>query len=570
MAEGGDQGAAAECDLLVVGSGAGGFAAAVTAAHHGLRVIIAEKHHQFGGTTAWSGGVLWVPCNPVSQAAGVEDSLDAARSYLRHEQAILDAGMVDAYLENAPRMVAFFQRETDVRFTHALHGDRHVEHPGGLATGRSIAPEPYDGLALGPWFNDLRPPPPETMLFGMQIGYGHEFVNFLNATRSLRAAMRVAGYFANYALSLARHGRNTRLYNGNALIARLARTAQRLPVDLWLASPVIDLVAQGGRVTGARLMRDGRPVTVRAAKGVVIATGGYPHDTRRVLETHAHVRSGSRHLSRAPLANTGDGIRMAEAVGAHFERNLYSPAALTPVSFVKRRDGSLSFQPHLFDRTKPGFIAVTPEGRRFGDEAVSYHDFVLSMIEHCNSPQGVRCYLICDHRALRTYGMGAARQAPLPIGRYLRSGYLVSGRTPQDLGEKLGMNGAVLAQTIARYNEGAAQGRDPEFHSGETAFTRLSGDPQHAPNPCVGPLTAGPFYAVEIFPGDIGTFAGLKTDGNARVLGQDGAAIAGLYATGNDMVSVMGGAYPAGGITIGPAMTFGYLAALHASRTNAD
>ncbi|MGN7712657.1 FAD-dependent oxidoreductase [Agrobacterium radiobacter] len=556
------------CDLLVIGTGAGGFAAAVTAARHGLKVILTEKHHKFGGTTAWSGGVLWVPCNPVSIAAGVEDSVADARAYLHRELANLDDSMVDAYLENAPRMVEFFQRETDVAFTASLHGDRHPENPGGLVSGRSISPLPYDGTELGDWFKNLLPPPPETMLFGMQIGYGHEFVDFLNATRSIRSAGRVAGYFLKYGVSLVRHGRNTRLYNGNALIARLARTAQRLAIDLWLGSPAVDLVLEKGQVVGARILRDGRPVTARTRKGVLLATGGYPHDIRRVLETHAHVRNGSRHLSRAPSTNSGDGIRMAEAGGAAFDRNLTSPAALTPVSFFRKADGGLSFQPHLFDRTKPGFIAVTPEGRRYCDETASYHDFVLSMLDHCARPEGVHSFLICDHRALRKYGMGAARQAPLPIGKHLRSGYLTSGRSPHELGKKIGIDGNVLAETFARYNEGAAFGHDPDYHRGGSAFTRLMGDPLHRPNPCIGPLTVPPFYAVQIFPGDIGTFAGLKTDQHARVLDANGAVIEGLYAAGNDMLSVMGGAYPAGGITIGPAMTFGYLAALHASRMN--
>ncbi|WP_281412089.1 FAD-dependent oxidoreductase [Aminobacter aminovorans] len=550
-----------DCDLLVVGSGAGGMSAAVTAAHMGLKVIVVEKDSQFGGTTAWSGGVVWVPCNPVSQRAGVVDAISDARTYLLHERATLNLAAVDAYLNAAPEAIDFFERETEVKFTASLHGDRHPEHPGGLVSGRSLSPQPYDGNELGDWFDKLKPPPEETMLFGMQIGYGHEFVDFLNATRSPAAAFRVAKYFMRYALARLRHGRNTRLFNGNALIARLAKTAQKLGVEIRLRTPALELLQENGRVCGARVLDDGRPIEIRSCKGVVIATGGYPHDIHRVLKTHAHVKSGSRHFSRAPTTNTGDGIRMSEAAGAAFSGDLTSPTGLTPVSFVRKANGELSFQPHLFDRTKPGYIAVTPDGHRYCDESASYHDFVLSMIEHCDSPTGVRSFIICDHRAIRKHGMGAARQAPLPIGAHLRSGYLKSAKTLEGLAMQLGMEGNVLKATIERYNKNAVSGKDPDFHRGESAFTRTMGDPFHSPNPCVGPLEVAPFYAVEIFPGDIGTFAGLATDGNGRVLNESGIPVEGLYAAGNDMLSVMGGAYPAGGITIGPAMAFGYLVA---------
>lgn len=558
----------ANCDLLVVGSGAGGFAAAVTAAHCGQEIIIAEKHKQFGGTTAWSGGVVWVPCNAVSLDGGVEDSINAAQTYLGQEHANLDHARVEEYLYNAPQMIDFFTRETDVRFTSSLHGDRHPERQGGLISGRSLSPLPYSGTELGQWFRHLAPPPAETMLYGMQIGYGHEYMDFLNATRSIKSATRVFGYFLRYGLALMRFGRNTLLYNGNALIARLARSAQRHNVDLWLDSPVVDLLIENERVVGARIVRRGTPVIVRASKGVVLATGGYPHDLVRVSKTHAHVRKGSRHFSRAPLTNTGDGIRMAEAIGASFQADLTSPAALTPVSFTTQANGTLSFYPHLFDRPKPGFIAVTPDGHRFCDETISYHDFVLQMIEHCDALEGVHSYLICDHTAIRRYGMGAARQTPFPLSPHIRSGYLVEGRTPEDLAAKLGMDGAVLTATISRYNQGAEQGTDAEFRRGESAYGRLMGDPHHERNPCVGPLTKPPFYAAKLFPGDIGTFAGLRTGGNGRVLNAEGHVIPGLYAAGNDMASVMGGAYPAGGTTLGPAMTFGHLAALHACRRN--
>lgn len=240
-------------------------------------------------------------------------------------------------------------------------------------------------------------------------------------------------------------------------------------------------------------------------------------------------------------------------------------AAWVPVSLVPQPDGSTLPFPHFYERGKPGYIAVDATGRRFTNESASYHDFVPAMVESCRGRVETSCWLICDHRAIRRYGMGAIGPAPLPLGAHLRSGYLLSAGSWAELANKTGIPAPTLQDTIERFNTGAARGEDPEFGKGTDAYHRFNGDPTHGPNPCLAPLVQAPFYAMKMIPGDIGTFLGLRVDGHARVLDGTGVPIRGLYAAGNDMTSVMGGTYPGAGITIGPALTFGYIAARHAA-----
>ena len=273
-------------------------------------------------------------------------------------------------------------------------------------------------------------------------------------------------------------------------------------------------------------------------------------------------RRVDEHWSAAPPENTGDGLRLAEAAGAAIVATRH-PAAWAPVSEVRRRDGSVGHFPHLVDRAKPGVIAVAADGRRFVNEAGSYHDFIAAL--HAATPPGrdVVAWLVCDHRTLRRYGLGFAKPFPFPVGPYLKIGYLQRGATPAALAAACGFDPLGFERTLAEYNPAACVGDDPAFGRGSTPFNRFGGDPERAPNPCVAPIERPPFYAVKLLPGSLGTFAGIRTDVNARALAADGAPIAGLYAVGNDMASIMGGQYPGGGITLGPAMTFGYLAARH-------
>ena len=553
-----------DCDVLVVGTGAGGLSAAVTARKLGLDVLLVEKDAFYGGTTARSGGWLWIPCSPPARRAGIADSIEAARTYLRHEAGNhFDPERVDAFLRHGPAMVDFFERETAMRFVLGpLFADYHPDAPGGTPGGRSICAEPFDARALGAEKARLRPPLREITFLGMMIGTGQELVHFFNATRSPRSAAVVAGLLTRHARDVLRHGRAMRLTNGNALAGRLAKSAFDLGIPLWTSAPARELVVENGGVRGALVEREGRTVHVRARRGVVLAAGGFPHDTARRRALFRHAPTGAEHWSPAPPANTGDGLRLGEAAGAAIDDRHPNAAAWVPVSLVPWRDGSTGTFPHFVDRSKPGVIAVTAAGTRFVNEANSYHDFVQAMVAATEGREHA-AWFICDHVAQRRYGLGFAKPFPLPLAPYLRSGYLKRGRTWAELAAATGIDAAALERTVAEFNGPARRGEDPQFGRGSTAYNRSLGDPLVEPNPCVAPLERAPFYAVKVVPGDLGTFAGLRGDAHARVLDREGRPIPGLYAAGNDLASIMGGNYPGGGITLGPAMCFGWIAAHH-------
>jgi succinate dehydrogenase/fumarate reductase flavoprotein subunit len=555
-----------ECDVLVVGSGASGMSAAVTAAAKGLSVIVAEKQPLFGGTTARSGGWLWIPGTRLATEQGIHEPAGAARAYLQHEATThFDAARVDAFLENGPKAIEFFTRNTAVQFDMpAVFPDYHAEAVGGQPGGRSMVTRPFDGRELGPRIKQLAPPLPELTVFGMMLGSGKEIWHFMRAFKSIESFFYVAKRLSRHMLDVRRHGRGLLLTNGNALAGRLAKAGMDHGVDVWLNAKVRQLVVEGpagtGTIVGAVVDRDGSAVTVKARRGVVLAAGGFPHDIERRKQLFPHAPTGREHFSPSPEANTGDGLRLAEAVGGRVDATIAHAAAWVPTSVTTRKDGSRGVMPHFIDRAKPGVIAVTLHARRFANEANSYHDFVQDMVAACKGDKEVFAWLLCDHRALRNYGLGCVAPFPLPIGRHLRSGYLKRGRSVADLAKTIGVDAAALQATIDEFNRGARTGLDPTFGKGSKAYNRYQGDATITPNPCVAPLETGPYYAIKLVIGDIGTFAGLVTDAQTRVLDGAGEPIKGLYAVGNDAASVMGGNYPGAGITLGPALTFGYIA----------
>jgi succinate dehydrogenase/fumarate reductase flavoprotein subunit len=552
-------------DVVVVGSGAAGMTAALVARKQGLEVLILEKEPTYGGTSARSGGWLWIPCNPLAVEAGVADSREAARNYLRHEAGnSFNAAKVDAFLEHGPAMVEFLQRETDAEFFLSPEfPDYHPDVPGGVSGGRSIGTVPFDARALGPHVTRLGRPLRETTFLGMSIGSGTEIRHFFNVTRSARSALYVSRVLARYGRDMLRHGRGMRLTNGNALIARLAKTAFGLGIPLRTSAPVTGLIRnEAGAVCGVLAKENGEVRRIGARRGVILASGGFSHDAARTRQLYPHL-STAEHVSPTAAGATGDGLRLGEEAGGRVDSALSNPAAWAPVSRVRRRDCSLGLFPHFVDRPKPGIIAVTRKARRFVNEANSYHDFIVALLEECRGTGENAAWLICDHAAIRRYGLGYAKPFPVPIGHHLRSGYLLWGRTIGELAQRAGLDPRLLEQTVARYNEAARAGEDPEFGKGGTAYNRFLGDPEHRPNPCLAPIERRPFYAVKVVPADIGTYAGLRTDHWARVLDAEDRPIPGLYAAGNDSASIMGGNYPGGGITIGPGMTFGYVAARH-------
>jgi succinate dehydrogenase/fumarate reductase flavoprotein subunit len=560
------------CDLLVIGSGAGGLAAAVVAARRGLNVIVVEKDAHVGGTTAWSGGWMWIPGNPVARATGSADDRDAARTYLRFELGPgYDEKLIETFLAQGPRMIDFFQNETSVQFINGpTMPDFHGRSPGAAVGNRAVGAAPFDGRELGNSIRMLKPPLDLISPFGMGVATG-EFWHFLNFLRKPRSFVHVVRRVLRHRLDCLRHGQGMYLVNGNALVARLLKSAIDLGVNILTSAPAHSLVIEGNTVRGAKVRISDRDTEVLASRGVVLATGGFPHDSHRRAKLFPHAPTGQEHWSAAPTTNTGDGLRLGENAGGYVPGNLKAAGGWVPVSLVPRGDGTFAHFPHLgMDRAKPGAIMVLQSGERFCDEADSYHD-VMSALFRATPPGEVPlAWLICDHAFLRRWGLGRVRPFPFPIWPWLRNHYLKKGRSIAQLARVCEMDPASLERAVGRFNEGARTGSDPDFQRGETPFNRVYGDPDCKPNPCLAPLEVAPFYAVKIVPGSLSTFAGLVTDSNARVLDRQCEPIPNLYAVGNDMSSIGAGNYPTGGFTLGPAMTFAFVAAHHACGTPLD
>ncbi|HEV7932959.1 MAG TPA: FAD-dependent oxidoreductase [Actinomadura sp.] len=561
-----------DCDLLVIGGGAAGLSGAVTAAHHGLDVVVAEKAPVLGGATSWSGGWMWAPLNPLSQADGIVEDIDAPRTYLKHALGEnYDEPRVEALLDNARHMVAFFENHTALQFVSGTWiADIQGDLPGAGTGGRSVGPKPINMRRIDKDLRTkLRPQLYETSLLGLGIMAGPDLQAFLHATTSVKSFFHAAWRVAFHVLDLITHRHGMQLVNGTALIARLAKSADDLGVPLLVNSPATRLLVEDDRVAGAVLDGPEGEVTVRARRGVLLAAGGFPNDADRRRALFPRTPTGHEHWTLAPKETTGDGVSLGESAGGCFDTALASPAAWCPVSLVPYRNGRVGTYPHIVDRGKPGLIAVLSTGRRFVNEADGYYQFTTAMIESAPAGEEVAAWLICDHAFQRRYPFGMSKPFPIPVWPYVRSGYLKRGRTLEELARACGIDPVDLATTVTAFNKHALAGEDPEFGRGRSAFNRGSGDPDHGPNPSLAPVEKGPFYAIKVLPGSFGTFAGLKTDPSSRVLDAHGEPVPGLYAAGSDQANVMGGHYPAGGINIGPAMTFGYVAGRHAAGATA-
>ncbi len=557
---------ASDCDVLVIGSGAAGLMAALKASASGLRVRVIEKEPVVGGTTALSEGMIWAPLSAEARSKGIADTREAAIAYIaaaagRHAE----PQRIAAYVDGAAGMLAFINASSGARFSLSSYSiDYHQDLPGATKGARAFIPGLIDGRRLGGDFKRLRNPLASTMLLGGMTVASGDLADFLAMRKSLKSALHVASVVARHGFDrLAGHHRGTRIANGNGLVAALMLALKQRGVEIETSTKAVKLIAAAGHVTAVIVETPSGGETISARRGVVLCCGGFPGDGELQRKYYAHVANGSPHYSLAPASNIGDGLRLAVEIGAALNEDLAEPAAWTPVSLVPQAKGPPVPFPHYIDRGKPGVIAVTRHGRRFTNEADVYHRFVPAMFRACAGEVDVGIWLLADHRAIRRYGLGAAPPAPARLSTFLANGYLKSGRTIEDLALAIAVDPQVLARTVAAFNQDAARGVDHEFGKGSTVYNRANGDPEYQPNPCLAPLVAAPFYAVRVVPGDIATFVGLKTDRFARVLTGDGKPITGLYAAGNDAASAMGGDYPAAGITIGSAMTFGYLAARH-------
>lgn len=544
-----------ETDIVIIGSGAAGLTAAITARVAGLEALVVEKTNVFGGTTAYSGGAPWIPCNHVMGRIGLSDTREAADTYLH---AVLgdgyDADLVNAYLDNAATMLRFMEEHSEVRFKPFPLPDYESDLPG-AARSRSLLTESFDGRLLGDRLSDLRMPLPQLMLFGSMQIEGADIHPMRHALKTWAGFKHTTGVMKRFVIDRISHGRGTRIVNGNALAARLFYSAIQSGVTLWSNSPANELIVEDGVVRGVMVEREGRREEIRAKHGVLLATGGYGASAEM---RRKHVPFAEHHYSLQPDGNVGDGVRMGTAVGAFHDPAHAGDCIWTPVSVHRKRDGSIVKYPHIFiDRAMPGCIAVDPSGRRFVNEGSSYQKFVGTM----HRRELTKVHLVANRDFLRNYGMGLVRPAPFSERAYVHDGYLIEAPTLEALAEKIGVPPSALKDTVARFNASAVRGEDPEFGRGADALSRFRGDATHTPNPGIAPIGEGPYYAVAIHPGDLSTVGGLETNGRAQVLNAAGVPIPGLYAAGLDMNSMMRGRYPGGGSSIGPAMTFGYIAA---------
>jgi succinate dehydrogenase/fumarate reductase flavoprotein subunit len=559
------------CDVLVAGTGAAGLTAAIAAARAGGRVVVVESESTIGGTTAYSGGVLWVPGSrhwrDLTARRGQDDSVESARAYVREiAGAALDEARLDAYLQHAPRMVEFLERESAVQFYGLEYPDYVSESPH-ARTLRSIATRRWHVREAGDVLALLRPDLPQTMFLGLPFGSSVEIREFMNAGSSLRSLGVVLKRLAAHARDMATLGRSAQLVRGQALIARLARTVRDLGIPVHVGAPLRELVVEGGAVRGARVGSSDAPWTIAAARGVILACGGFGRDAARRASTYAPAAVGAAPAQVVAAGATGGGQRAAERAGAVFSARVNEPAAWMPVSRIPGTHDESGVWPHVVDRPKAGFIAVTRRGRRFVDESRAYHEFVPAMVRAsaADGEPEAAAWLVADERTVRRWGIGFVRPWPIPKGRHVASGYLLRGATLRELAVRAGIDPEGLEATVHAWNAQVREGRDREFGRGERLYDRFQGDDAVTPNPCLAPVERPAFYAVRLYATEIGTFAGLATDAQARVLDGQGRPIHGLYAAGNDQLNVFGGTYPGAGATLGPAMTFGYLAGRHAA-----
>ena len=554
-----------ETDLLVAGAGPGGMTAALVASLEGLDVILCEKGSQVGGTGATSAGTLWIPGNTQNREAGFEDSAEDAARYL--DQLIGDDRCSEhrrVYLRDGPGVIDYLTERTDLRFLPCgKHPDYRNNLAGAAVSGRAIIPENFDGRLLGADFDRVRPPIPEFMLMGgMMVGKA-DIVSLLGRYRSAGALKHSVSIVLRYLFDRLRFRRGTRLVMGNALVARLFYSLRRRDVPVLFDSPIDAFIRDGDAVLGAVLQTPEGNKRVRARKGVVLATGGFAHNPKY---RDAFMPRPTPPYSMAADTNTGDGFALAESVQAHVDTGGQGAGLWSPVSVTERADGSKGLYPHLaMDRAKPGLIAVNAAGRRFVNEAVSYHDFVEAMYRSHETANTLPAWLICETGFIARYGLGAIHPETRNLSKHIASGYVTLADTLDDLAERIGVDAAGLRDTVARHNGFAAAGTDEDFGKGDLELNRFNGDPAVTPNPCLGPIGTGPFAAMAVWPAEIACSVGISTDPDGRVLGAGNRPVPGLYACGNDMGSIMSGSYPGPGTTLGPAIVFGWRTAMHAA-----
>ena len=559
------QSEAVEVDYLVVGSGAGALTSAIRAHDLGLKTLIVEKSSYYGGTSAMSGGSIWIPNNHLMPAVGVPDSDEEALTYLKAlTEGEVEESRLQAYISKGREMLAYLEMRDDLH-CEALpaYCDYYPNVQGAKPGARTLEAKRFSTLKLGLDLRQLRPPHPACTTFGLlhmsakeaqRAVYGHW-------SATLQIVKNMALYLLGLPLRLIAP-RSTRVTLGNALVGALRLGVKRRGVPLWLNSPAKDLLVEDGRVVGAIVEREGKRVTVRAAKGVLLASGGFEHNP--LLRQQHLPKPTSTDWSAANKHNTGDALAMTASLqpALHLMDDAWwSPAAVVP--------GSAPAHALVFEKSMPYSLFINSRGERFTNESAPYIDVVNEMYndhhkddEHSSVP----CWMIFDaHYRRKTAVAGTIYPATMMPDSRVPKRYwnqlLYKGDTLPELARAIGVDSQRLQQTILRFNRFAQTGIDDDFLRGGNASDRYYSDPACQMNPNLGAMVEGPFYAVPVVAGDIGTKGGLLTDADARVLREDGSAIEGLFACGNCSAAVMGRSYAGAGSTLGPAMVFGFIAA---------
>ncbi|MEZ5143412.1 MAG: FAD-binding protein [Acidimicrobiales bacterium] len=543
-------------DFVIVGSGGGGMVAALTAQAAGASALVLEKQDRIGGSTCMSGGIAWIPNNPVMRAAGVPDSLEEAMAHL--EAVVGDVGPASsierrhAFLTAGPEMVSFLQR-LGVRFAYCPgYSDYYSNAEGGHDLGRGIEPVPWDGNVLGHWLAKLQPGLAQSLGMAVMTNEARSLSHYNRSARAFAVSARVA-----LRTVAARARQQTLLTNGASLIGQMLEIALDREIPVWTEAPLEELVVEDGRVVGVRTVHDGEPVLVRARQGVLLSAGGFAHNPAMRRE-YGGDQPNQAKWSIANPGDTGEALRAAMRLGA--KTDLMDEAWWLPSPRTGRFGASTLDQA----RQRPRTIYVDANGQRFVNESNSYMEVGKAMYARDKTSRAVPCWLIFDDRYRKRYAHLRSRPGRFPR-ELLESGRLKQAWTLDDLARMCSIDEVGLAETVERFNRFAEQGLDPDYGRGESAYNRALGDPNHKVHPCLGPIDEAPYYAVQVVPGDIGTCGGLLTDEDARVLDHDDRPIGGLYAAGNITATVMGRHYLGPGASIANSMIFGYLAARHAA-----
>lgn len=553
-------------DVIVVGSGAGAMTSALFAAEQGLSVLVVEKSDKFGGTSAISGGGIWIPNNHYFAAKGGGDSVELALQYLKAATGEHgDDKRLRAYVKHAPQMIRALVDNSHVRYAVAAkYPDYYPQLPGSLAGGRTLDPELFDTSLLGDELANLRTPSPSTLLMGRiawTARHAHKAMS-----RSFGWRLLILGLMLRYKLDFKwrrKSRRDRRAALGSALVASLRRSLMDRNIPLWLNTDFQNLITDNGRVIGMQVCRDGQTLQLHARHAVIFGSGGV--EQNQALRERYLPQPTLRDWSATPPGNnTGAALQAGIELGA--ATALMDWAWWAPTITVPGEEKPRGI---FAERAFPGAIVVNSLGRRFVNEAAPYLEFVDAMYRDNQHTGGksIPSWVIFDGHFRFNYAMGPLMPAQVMPDSRLRKEWLNTLYFKADslaaLAAQIGVDRAGLEQTVQKMNAYARSGVDADFGRGGNVFDRYYGDSNVKPNPCLAPLSKGPYYAMRLDAGDIGTKGGLLTNEHAQVVSQDGEVIPGLYAIGNCSASVMGTSYPGAGGTLGPAMTFGYIAAYH-------